>query len=254
MDSIKQDINDVVVDVIPQQNNIPQNNNIPIYVAQPQNIIDMTQINNWNEQNNDTLRNWKTSLVQSIFIYQFILDKTQIKFNRILFTVEILGGISSIISLISATILSVSKGLNPFTNSSITPVMASNSAIDYIALALTITVAVISLTLTVIMRIIKIYKWDTTISLYLAYITKMDGVYSTLAIELTKPKYLRSDANDFINSMALTFSELIKNSPNIDIEDQELAGAEYVRYINGKSTNYNITQKYAYNDSNISVI
>ncbi len=249
MDSIKQDINSVVVDI-----NKPQNDNIPIYSSLQQQVIDMSQNNNWNEQNETTLRNWKTSLVQSIFIYQFILDKTQIKFNRILFTVEILGGLSSIISMISATILSVSKGLSQSSNSSITLNVSSNSAIDYIALALTIAVAVLSLTLTVIMRIIKIYRWDTIISLYSAYITKMDGVYSTVSVELSKPKYLRSDANNFINNMALIYSELIKNSPNIEIEEQKQAGIEYANYIDGKSTNFNITQKYAYNDNNISVI
>ena len=102
LQKIKRNSTDTVINI----NNSPINNNLQNLV------IDMANTNNWNDQNETTLRNWKTSLVQSIFIYQFILDKTQIRFNRILFCIEILGGLSSLISTISATILAVNKGLN----------------------------------------------------------------------------------------------------------------------------------------------
>jgi hypothetical protein len=255
-------INQIGTDTVIDINKIPQNNNVPIHstliIDTPQNqVINMTQTNNWNDQNENTLRNWKTSLVQSIFIYQFILDKTQIRFNRILFSNEILGGISSLISTISATILSVNKGLNPATtynNTSAQNITINSSPIDYIALALTICVAILSITVTIMTRIIKIYKLDTTIATFTAFISNMDYIYSSISVELTKPKYLRMDANVFINNMSSTYSDLIKNSPNIDIEDQEAAGIQYAKYIDGKTTNFNITQKYAYNDNNISVI
>jgi hypothetical protein len=249
---------DTIIDI----NNLEKNNDIPIQnslrndTSQNQ-VINMTQTNNWNSQNENTLRNWKTSLVQSIFIYQFILDKTQIKFDRILFTTEILSGLSMIISAISATILSVNKGLSPptlYNITSPTDITVNGSAIDYIVLALSICVAVLSITITVITRIIKIYKWDTNITSYTSFISSMDHIYSAISVELTKPNYLRTDGIVFINNMSLTYSDLIKNSPNLDIQDQEEAGAQYAKYIDGNTTNFNITQKYAYNDNNISVI
>lgn len=239
---IKPNSTDTVIDL----NRLSQNNNLPSRGAL---IVDSPRTaqlnNNWNDQNEITLRNWKTSLVQSLFIYQFILDKTQKRLNGILFTVEILGGLSSLISTISATILSVNKGLNSIVN---------NSPIDYIALALTICVAILSVTVTVITRIIKIYKWDTTISTYSVFISNMDNIYTLIAVELTKPTNLRTDANVFINTVSSTYSDLIKNSPNIDIDEEEEATSQYAKYIEGKTTNFNMTQKYAYNDNNVSVI
>ena len=47
---------------------------------------------NWTPQNENVLKNWKASLDQYIFIYQFILDSVQTKLNRILVVIEILSG------------------------------------------------------------------------------------------------------------------------------------------------------------------
>lgn len=227
---------DIVVDVNPPQINVNP----------------MT--NNWTDQHENTLRIWKTSLIQYIHIYQFVLDSAQTKMNRVLFTVEILGIFGGILSAISAAALGFSK-IKPNINTNITINNTTTfSAIEIIAFVIAICVTILNLVITLLNRLIKIYKWDTTISSCTAYVSNMDQICSTISVELSLMQNVRSEANKFIKDTSVRYLDLIKNNPNVDLSDQEEAMAQYERFINGKIKNFNLTQKYAKNDDNISVI
>lgn len=227
-------------------------------------IIDMGDItdinpktNNWNEKNENTLRTWKISLTEYLHIYQFVLDSAQIKMNRCLFIVEVLGVFASLLSIISASALGFSK-LKVNSTTTLSDVTSNDqiifSSADIISLIIAVFVAIINLLITLLNRLIKIYKWDSTIAECAAYISNMDQIYSTIAVELSLPVNSRNDANKFIRDISVKYLDLIKNSPNIDLDDQKEAMKQYEQFIEGKIKNFHLTQKYAKNDNNISVI
>jgi len=219
-----------------------------------QHIVVDPLTNNWNDQDENTLRSWKTSLVQYLHIYQFVLDSAQTKMNRVLFAVEILGVFASILATISAGALGFSKLSS--TNTTLTTIgsQATFTTADIIAFVISILVAIINLIITLLNRLIKIYKWDTTITTCASYITSMDQIYSTISVELSLPRTSRSEASKFIKDNLINYLDLIKNSPNIDLADQETAMIQYERFIKGKIKNFHLTQKYAKEDNDISVI
>jgi hypothetical protein len=213
----------------------------------------VTKNNNWNNKNEETLRTWKVSLTEYLHIYQFVLDSVQIKMDRCLFAVEILGVLGSILSIISASALGFSK-LRPAGNNGTSTSNTFFTAADIIALIIACFVAIVNILITLLNRLIKIYKWDSTIATCTAYISNMDQINSTIAVELSLPQTARSEATKFIRDMSVKYLDLIKNSPNVDLEDQQAAMKQYEQFVEGKIKNFHLTQKYAKDDNNISVI
>lgn len=206
--------------------------------------------NNWTEQHETTLRGWKTSLIKNLHIYQFVLDSSRSKMNRVLFAVEILGVLASLLATVSASALGFSKikANNTIVDSSIF------TAVDIIAFVISIIIVAVNLTITLLNRLIKIYKWDTTISDCSAYISKMDQICSTISVELSLTRNSRSEANKFMKDTSVKYLDLIQTNPNVDLEDQDAAMKQYDRFINGKINNFQLTQKYAKDDNNIDII
>lgn len=212
-------------------------------------------LNNWDDKQEETIRGWKTSLVQYIFIYQYVLDSAQTHVNRINVVVEILGAFSLLISTISASIMGFSKikpdGFNANITIYGTPIIG---VVEIIGIALAICVAIISSIVLVLNRTIKIYKWDTTIVACSAYISMMDQLNSIISVELSLGRNARGDANKFVKDISVRYLDLIKNSPYVDINDQNNAMNQYEKFSQGKINAFNSAQKYTKYDNDVSVI
>jgi hypothetical protein len=213
--------------------------------------------NNWNDTNEETLRGWKSSLIQYIFVYQYVLDKAQRHWDRTLVVVEVLGAIGFILSSITALILGIGKvgGTIPIINVTVAVSTETSNIINIVAIVLTATVAIINGLMILLNRLIKIYKWDSTVVECTAYISKMDKLCSIMAVELSLPRCARNDFNKFIKDVSVDFSILIGSSPNVDINAQKQAMTKYDEFVQGKINSFNTAQKYAkYGDHNISII
>lgn len=213
-----------------------------------------TTSNNWDDKQEETVRGWKTSLVQYLFIYQYVLDSAQTHVNRINVIVEILSAFTLLISTISASVMGFSKikpdGLVNITING-SPII---SIVEIIGIVLAICVAIISSFVLILNRIIKIYKWDTTIVACSAYISSMDQLNSIISVELSLSRSARGDANKFVKDISVRYLDLIKNSPYVDINDQKNAMAQYEKFVQGKINTFNSAQKYTKYDNDVSVI
>ena len=215
-------------------------------------VVDNKNNNNWNTINDDVLRKWKTSLLGSIYIYQYVLDKTQTNLNRILFAMKTLSALCVMLSSILIALTGKDPNGNVVNNN--TFVLLSFTSTQIITIIFNGLIIIMCCISVVLGHLNTIYKMDTNISLYSAYINNMDQVYSSIATQLLLPYNLRTDAIKFITDMNVTYTDLIKKSPNVEIADQEDAMKQYDKYVDGKIKNYNYSQKYSKDDNVISVI
>lgn len=208
-------------------------------------------VNNWNDVNDKVLRNWKTSLSESIYIYQYVLDNIQWKLNFILLVIKIFAVICGILAAILVAL--TGKDINGNVNNDTVVILSFTSSL-IITIIFNGIIAFLNGLVVILAYAIVIYKMDTNIAAYSAYINNMDQVYSTIASQLLLPYSLRTDAITFITNMDKTFTDLIAKNPNIDLSDQEKAMKDYKRFIDGKIINYNYAQKYSKDDAMVSVI
>lgn len=221
-------------------------------------------INNWSSGNTDALRNWKISLSKAAFTYQYFLETTRIKLNRMLILALIISTISTIISGISTIALTVdsettiisgnstsfggSTSLRGSTNTTTT----ENSTYKTTALIINAIIFFLSAVITVLNGIIKIYRLDEIISTVTSYIEKIDQIYSKIASELILPEALREDAITFIKRESDNYLKLIQQSPNIDKSIERNAIHQYNKYLEDTGMNFRLSQKYG-NDAIIEV-
>ena len=182
---------------------------------------------NWTTDNTTTVRNWKLSLTKASFVYQYVLDHTQTKMNRALVIIMILGAISTALNSVTTTLLT--------TNSTVH---------QYLSLAMSATVLIITTIITILSSLIKIYKWDTISADYSSFVNNMDQIYSLIAAELLLSPDLRGDAITFIQNTNDKVIALMQKSPNVDLRDYKNALLDYDKFIKGENVNFKCSQKY----------
>lgn len=194
--------------------------------------------NNWNQQNTQTLRAWKTSLSKASFIYDYVLEDAKTKLNRILVCSLIITMLSTIISGISTIALTV-----------------GNDQPAYKTAALVINAVLIGLgaLATCLTGIIKIYKLDDIVSTISAYLVKLDQLYCEIANELVLPESSRENAVTFIKKESENYLNLMKQSPTVDSSKEQEAILKYTAFLEDDEKNFTLTQKYN-NDQIIDII
>ena len=192
--------------------------------------------NNWTEPNKKTLRDWKASLAKATFIYQYILEGAKKKLNRILVIVMLIGGLSTILSGVSAMVL-------------------LNDTPEYKRAALVVSAItfVLGVLITMLTSAIKIYKIDDTVSSSSTYIEKIDQIQSEISNTLVLPDALKEDAIDFITRENKDYLNLIKQSPDIDLSTEQEALLQYNQYLQAEGLSFKLSQKYG-SDSMIDVV
>lgn len=193
--------------------------------------------NNWTEANVNTLRAWKASLKEALFIYNYVMEKLKKKLNRIKVSLLFFSIITTLISAIATYALTDS----------------SNQTNVIISLVITILTTVIGAITSFLNGFIKIYNLDELVQSYTVYIERMDTIYSDIASELVLPILLREDAFDFIKREHEVYSNLIKNSPEIESSDNSEALKAYHIYLEDEVANIKFASKYTNNDAVIEV-
>ena len=167
-------------------------------------------LNNWNTNNNQTVRNWFNILKEYKFIYQCILDKNyknSIKYNvaSILF--------SSTLGFFSAFKLWLPNE-NLFQSVSNIIMLFSN----FFIAALT--------------HISTRFIDDKRNEKIRIYIESIDNLLGVITAQLSKNSNLRMDAVDFINDNNDKYTDILTNKPSLSFDELTEGKIKYKRYQN----------------------
>lgn len=167
-------------------------------------------LNNWNANNNQTVRNWFNILREYKFIYQSILDKNyknSIKYNvASIIASSALGFFSAFKLWLQDEVLfqSVSNIIMLFSNFFI-------AALTHIAT-----------------RFID----DKRNEKIRIYIESIDNLLGVITAQLSKNSNLRMDAIDFINENNDKYTDILTNKPNLSFDELTEGKLKYKRYQN----------------------
>lgn len=200
--------------------------------------LDTSIINNWTETNANTLRTWKGSMSQALFIYKKVLEALKSKLNKYKIALLIFSTLTTLVAAIASYAL----------------VSASTQANIYTALGINIFTIIIGAISTVLNGIIKIFNLDDLVASYTLYIERLDNLYSTVANQLTLPVKIREDAFVFIKSQNEIYLKLIKESPVIASSDYNFALELYRQYLKDNKANITFYNSYNNNDNIIEVV
>ena len=202
------------------------------------NINNDNVITNWTEANINTLRAWKASLREAIFIYNYVMEKLKKMLNRIKVVLLIFSTLTTLISAIATYALTDTTNYNNV----------------IISLVITILTTLIGAIMSFLNGFIKIYNLDELVQSYTLYIERMDTIYSDISSELILPVALREDAFEFIKREHEIYLNLIKNSPEIDSSENSKALKAYHSYLEDETANLTFASKYTNNDAIIEVM
>lgn len=173
-------------------------------------------INKWGEEYTKTVFTWKEECDEMAFVYDEAAHDRKAILTKFLIILMIINAISSLLAPITFT-----DSQNPELN-----------------LALRIFNSVMTLATTILLGIMQYYRWNETIEDYLEFVTRIDNFLSNLTSELSLPRRLRKDAEEFIRQNKDTFSDIIKSSP--EIHPQEYRDILKERYENEEKKQTNL--------------
>lgn len=165
-------------------------------------------INKWNKEYTKTVIIWQDECNEMGFIYDEAAHDRKDILTKFLITLFIINAISTVISPL--------------------PFSINDTQYHKLNLALRIFTSLMTLTTTILLGIMKYYAWNETIEKYQNFVIRIDNFLSNLTSELSLPRRLRKDAEEFIRQNKDTFSEIIKSSP--DIHPQEYRNILKERY------------------------
>lgn len=167
-------------------------------------------LNNWNTNNNQTVRNWFNILKEYKFIYQCILDKNyknSIKYN-----------VASIISSSALGFFSAFKLWLPNEN-------LFQSVSNVIMLFSNFFIAALT-------HISTRFIDDKRNEKIRIYIESIDNLLGVITAQLSKNSNLRMDAVDFINDNNDKYTDILTNKPSLSFDELTEGKIKYKRYQN----------------------
>jgi len=198
---------------------------------------DEDNINNWSDSHISTLRSWKSSLREALFIYNFVMEKLKKKLNKIKVVLLIFSTLTTLIGAIATYALTDSSNQNNI----------------WVSLVITILTTIIGAIMSFLNGFIKIYNLDELVQSYTLYIERMDTLYSDIASQLVLPIQLRANPFEFIKKHHEDYLNLIKSSPDIESSDNALALKAFHEYLEDEEANIKFSSKYTNNDAIIEV-
>jgi len=209
-------------------------------------------VNNWSQANTNVLRNWKLSLAKSSYVYQYVLETTRIRWDRLLVLILLASTLSTVISGISTISLTVNSETTTIIGNQTLTTNSESPTYRLVSLIINSIVLFLSAVITIAGGIIKIYKLDETVSTISAYIVKLDQFYAMVANQLILPDTLREDAVTFIKRENSNYLQLTQQGPDIDKYIEKTALLKYDDYLKDSSINFKLSQKYS-NDALIDI-
>ena len=194
--------------------------------------------NNWSNENEKTVKDWKTTIARSCFVYEVVKEKYSNKLHSVLIALLVMNGINTILSAISAAIV----GTN-----------TDDPTMVWVSFGFLVAITIVEGVTFILTGCVKIYKWDDLVSRLSAFIQRLDNFYAIVSSELVLPDKLRREANDFIIKQDEQFLQIMQQSPDINPSDHYEANQLFERFINDNSLNYKFAQKYNYNEGFVDV-
>ena len=201
--------------------------------------------NNWSDANTNVLRTWKLSLAKSSYVYQYVLETTRIRWDRLLVLILMASTLSTVISGISTISLTVSGGTSVSVGNQTFTMDTESPTYRIVSLVINCVLLGLAAIVTIAGGYIKIYKLDETVSTISAYIVKLDQFYAMVANQLILPDTLREDAVTFIKRENSNYLQLLQQGPDIDKSIEKTALLKYDDYLKDSSTNFKLSQKYS---------
>jgi len=242
----------------PNDSSGPINKNKDIKLVKPkdasiQTTTDSGILNNWTDANINTLRTWKGSMRQALYIYNHVLEKLKRKLNHYNIVILVLGILTTLISAISTyALVNTTTTINSLSANTTTLTNLDSTNVN-VGLVISIVNLIIGAIITILKGLIKLFSLDDLVSSYTLYLERLDQLYSTIANQLTLPPKLRQDAFDFIKSENDIYLKLIKESPEIASSEYNLSLTAYRKYLQDESANLKFASTYNNNDNIIEI-
>ena len=184
--------------------------------------------NGWTSENYQTVLTWKTSLIKTSFIYQYLVDSYRRKLNVILVLLLFFNTFSTLLSAVTTTTQTVDKPAYKLTSFVISIVILTVSAIVLFLSGL-----------------LKIYKFDDIFMSYSGYVDAVDHMYAVVDSQLSLPTEQRDDAIVFIKDNGKVYEKIIQQSPNISISNYDSAMKQYEKFLTTghDGLNYRLSHK-----------
>lgn len=199
----------------------------PIISIDPQ--TGETVYNNWTRENTETIAKWKRSVAKTSYSYDFILEIYKKKLNKNLLWALIFSTITSIVSAISAALLTI-----------------DDTNYKWVAFALNIIIFIVSGTVSILNGKIKIHKWDDFVAKLCTFVEKLDNFYVTISSELVLSPKLRHDAEAFIRQHDKDYSSIMQQAPDAYPSELKLARDDYENFMSDNSINTKFANKFRF--------
>lgn len=183
--------------------------------------------NGWTNSNIETVRNWKSILSKTTFVYEVVIEKYKKRINYTLTIALILGTLATIITAISSALLAV-----------------DDKNYVWAAFSLNVVVFVLTGSVSIFNGILQITGWQDFVNELTKFVEKMDILYAKISNELVLPAKLRTNAVDFIKTENVEYLNIMMQSPDIRPSDYQYASKKYKKHVETGLENYKYSQIY----------
>lgn len=189
--------------------------------------------NNWTSSNINTVNKWKREIKEASFIYEFVKDKNNAVYQKILIWMLVFNTINTVVTAVQGAILSADP---------------ENPKAVWVGFCLSVFLFIVGGTNTILAGAVSIYKWDKIVNNLSTHISKLDGFYAAVSHELNLSDRLRKNANDFITKNSEAYLHITQNCPDIKNIDY-IEAEEKFKTVNdntSSTTTYKSSQKYTF--------
>lgn len=167
-----------------------------------------TDINNWNDNANTTIKNWYKVLKQQRFVYQWVLDRN----------ITISNNLNSM-SIISSSMLGIFSAFKLWIEN------------DMFQTVSNVMLMLFNFVIALITSLSKRYIDDKRNEEITQYIKKIDRFISKIAGQALKSPEYRMDANEFFHKYSDTYTKLLACNPMLSIQEVENGKHSYNDYV-----------------------
>ena len=166
-------------------------------------------INGWDINTYNTVKKWRDDIAKSSFIYGQLLGQKEKSMQAVLVFTLILSQLMFILSGVSTALTVVDIDMK------------------WAMLTFNIIILIASGVVTVLNGLIKIFGWDTAISILTKIITKLDSQWFVFETEISIPAEQRINGKDFIKRSDGDYMHLMQSCPHVGIDDYVQANKTY---------------------------
>jgi len=176
-------------------------------------ILENNNINGWNDDANNTIKNWYIFLKEQSYIYQWVLDRNKYMIDKL-----------TLLSICLSSILGIFTSFKLWIKDD-----------EKFQIYSDITLIIFNFSVACITGISKRYSDDINNDIIRKYIEEIDTFIGIISAQLLKSPIYRINANEFFTENNNKYTKIITSAPNLSIRDISKGKINYNRYIKHNS-------------------